>query len=217
MAIGAIPGEEKDGSKLPKCMLSWLRRVYYSFLGIPIYVCGSSVCVCCDPVVAFSLSIFPLFFLRKLPLYADHSMNSMFCEVLISVPHTSIRVRYVVREGYPSTLLTGYPDDFLHYSDYIHSGFRRRMSVTFSKIRPNLCLACISPKSLVCSLDSIRHSNHVFIIIWYSTNTSTLPFVPSTVTSRGAPFQFNSIDLGCSARILVYQPPGTPRHALHCL
>ena len=161
MAIGAIPGEEKDGSKLPKCMLSWLRRVYYSFLGIPIYVCGSSVCVCCDPVVAFSLSIFPLFLPSQVAsVCGSFDELNVLC-VLISVPHTSIRVRYVVREGYHSTLLTGYPDNFLHYSDYIHSGFRRRMSVTFSKIRPNLCRACISPRSLVCSLDSIRHSNHV--------------------------------------------------------
>jgi hypothetical protein len=72
---------------VPKCMLSWLRRVCCCFFGIPIYVCGSYVCVCSDPrpVVAFSLSV-------VLPsqvacVCGSFDELNVLC-VLISVPHT---------------------------------------------------------------------------------------------------------------------------------
>jgi hypothetical protein len=108
------------------------------FFGIPIFYCMCAVrtyVVCCGPVVAFFFA-FSVILPSQLPVCGHggsfDELTVMFVRFLISVPHC-IQVQYVVRHW--QGILTDYPADFLHYSDNIHSGFRRRVYVAFNLAR----------------------------------------------------------------------------------
>jgi hypothetical protein len=142
MAIGAIRGEKKsmDGFQIQNCMLSWLRRA--SLLLASSESPFFTVCVRFVRMWFVAALLWRFFFAfsvilpSQLPVCGHggsfDELTVMFVRFLISVPHC-IQVQYVVRHW--QGILTDYPADFLHYSDNIHSGFRRRVCVAFNLAR----------------------------------------------------------------------------------
>jgi hypothetical protein len=142
MAIGAIRGEKKKGwfpnSKLHVVMVA-ARVSAVGFFGIPIFYCMCAVRTYMWFVAALLWRFFFAFSVilpSQLPVCGHggsfDELTVMFVRFLISVPHC-IQVQYVVRHW--QGILTDYPADFLHYSDNIHSGFRRRVCVAFNLAR----------------------------------------------------------------------------------
>jgi hypothetical protein len=101
-----------------------LRRVCCCFFGIPMaHLCVRCVCLrpCCS--VRFSV-VLP----SQLLVCADHSMNLMFvCFNFRTVFEYSMLLER------DTDRLTIPPIFFPHYSDHIHSEFRRRISVTLAR------------------------------------------------------------------------------------
>jgi hypothetical protein len=95
MVIGAIPGEKR---MVPKSMLSWLQRICCRFFGIPIHLCVRFVAT---PLWRFRFFVVLLNIPSQFACVCGSFDELNVLYVLISA--RSVRVQYVVREGYLTT------------------------------------------------------------------------------------------------------------------